>query len=31
MRPECIAVGIDIMVEAICMYDAVGLPEEPAK
>ncbi|MBQ8062470.1 MAG: M20/M25/M40 family metallo-hydrolase [Clostridia bacterium] len=28
MRPECIAVGIDIMVEAICMYDAVGLPEQ---
>lgn len=28
MRPECIAVGIDIMVEAICMYDAIGLPEE---
>ncbi|MBQ5480771.1 MAG: M20/M25/M40 family metallo-hydrolase [Clostridia bacterium] len=31
MRPECIAVGIDIMVEAICMYDSIGLPEEPAK
>ncbi len=27
MRPECIAVGIDIMVETICMYDAEGLPE----
>ncbi len=31
MRPECITVGIDIMVEALCMYDAVGLPEEPEK
>lgn len=28
MRPECITVGIDIMVEAICMYDKVGLPEQ---
>ena len=27
MRPECIAVGIDIMAEAICMYDKDGLPE----
>ena len=26
MRPECIAVGIDIMVEAICIYDKEGLP-----
>ncbi|MBO7689660.1 MAG: M20/M25/M40 family metallo-hydrolase [Clostridia bacterium] len=31
MRPECITVGIDIMVEAICMYDAAGLPEQPEK
>lgn len=29
MRPECIGVGIDIMVEAICLYDKEGLPVPP--
>ena len=28
MRPECITVGIEIMAEAICMYDDQGLPEQ---
>ena len=27
MRPECIAVGIEIMTEAVCIYDKEGLPE----
>lgn len=31
LRPDAIAVGIEIMVEAICMYDKEGAPEQPNK
>lgn len=28
LRPECITAGIEIMCEALCMYDKNGLPEK---
>ena len=28
MRPECITVGIEVMCEALCMYDKEGLPQK---
>ena len=31
MRPEAITAAIEIMVEAVCMYDKEGLPEKPKK
>lgn len=30
MHPECITTGIEIMVETVCTYDKIGLPEKPA-
>lgn len=28
MRPECITVGLDIMIETVCMFDRNGLPTQ---
>ncbi len=29
LRPEAITAGIEILIEAVCMYDKEGLPEKP--